>query len=414
MTVGCGTLAFVTPSIVYDPSASHFAVVPPSFPSAVDHHQAPPLLPSKRLDFRIFSSPAATETVELATASATNTETSQDDNNKNALSMLGKLDVRRFDMLVNAGPMDFQGLVHEIPNEDLDWNTTIFYTVTDPQLTDKLQQRFGQRPLWADSVIRQACDKAVHLPPQQYYPPPALLNFMLTNAELKNEHADGGFMDHLDFCAEYCTRYFPESSPNVLFLHSICGVGTNLFPLDFDKIPELETLLTPRESLHIQAFPCMLRLLFCELMDVLFDAQPIQGQITGITITTYHGTTLTLEGDDFWAHLNYHLIHLLDFLPAQNFEQYSTMDFFTRLFIRLHELLRKEGKLLADVRLDRLEQVPGMSAGTEDKLPTWQHLVSKANNPQEIEATHKQFGAQLREYSKAIKHDLSYQLHWAK
>jgi hypothetical protein len=153
----------------------------------------------------------------------------------------------------------------------------------------------------------------------------------------------------------------------------------------------------------------MLRLLFGELVDVLWDQQPGE-RLDGITITAFHGTKLTLSGDDFWIHLNYHLIHMLDFLPTQNFDQFATTDAFTRLFLRLHELLRTEGKLLADVRVDRLGKVPGMAAEGED-LPTWDHILSKYDE-EEIESVHQQFQVQLRRYSDAIDHDLSYQLHW--
>jgi len=37
---------------------------------------------------------------------------------------------------------------------------------------------------------------------------------------------------------------------------------------------------------------------------------------------------MTLEGDEFWSHLNCQLIHVLDFLPAKNFERFATMDVF--------------------------------------------------------------------------------------
>jgi len=178
-----------------------------------------------------------------------------DDNS--TLSLLGSLDVQRFDVLAYASPTDFQNLVHEVPNDDLDWNSTVFCTIADPQVTQKLQQRFGRRPLHADPVIRNACEKARQLPPQQHWAPAHLLDFTKNECEFKNEHADGSFFDHLDFCAECGTQCFPGSSPNVLLLHSICGVSTNLFPLDWSKMPQLEELMMPHDALHVQAFqPC--------------------------------------------------------------------------------------------------------------------------------------------------------------
>ena len=364
-----------------------------------------------------------------------------------ALSLLASpsMDVRRFDTIVHAGPMDFRenSLVQEVPNTDLDWSTTIFYTVTDPDLTARLQARFGKRTLWPDAVVREACQTALHLqlPAQQYTVPPDVLDFMMRECDFKNEHAEGGFMDHLDFCAEYTARYFQTNratssagkkekdashqpilitaSPNVLFLHSICGVNTNLFPLEFDKIPDMQNFLTFHEYLHVQAFPCMLRLLWVEhgLLDALWDqaASPeeplLADQLQGVTVNTFHGTQLTLEGDELWMHLNYHLIHLLDFMPVQHYETFAIQDGFTRLFVRLHEFLRTQDRLWATVRLDRIGQVPGMTAPDQD-LPTWEHLTSSQANKEDAAKVHAQLGKQLRAYSEAIGHDLSYELHW--
>ena len=255
-------------------------------------------------------------------------------------------------------------------------------------------------------------------------------------------------MDHLDFCAEYSARYFTSSSsssspattttsldkkkssiikasPNVLFLHSICGVNTNLFPLEFDKIPDMQDFLTAHEYLHIQAFPCMLRLLWIEhgLLDALWDKAAaeeasIEGQsllladpLQGVTVNTFHGTQLTLSEDEFWMHLNYHLIHLLDFMPMQQYETFAIQDGFTRLFLRLHEFLRTQDRLWATVRLDRIGQVPGMTAENDD-LPTWKHLTATPAKKADAAKVHAQLGKQLRAYSEAIGHDLSYELHW--
>ena len=326
-----------------------------------------------------------------------------------ALSLLTHLDVRRFDMLVHAGPKDFRGLVQEIPNDNLDWGKTIFYTITDPTLTERLKHRFGKLPLWPDKVIQQACSTAQELPPQQYRVPARILEFIHTECDFKNEHADGHFLDHLDFCAEYCARYFTKGSPNVLFLHSICGVGTNIFPLPLAKIPNLGPLLTEHEFLHIQAFPGMLRLLFRDLMDTLFDENKSEPE--SITFHTFHGTRLKLEGDDLWMHLNYQLIHSIDFLPVQHFDQLATMDPAVRSFFRLHEYLRTRNKLWVTIRLDRLAKTPGMTAEGED-LPTWNYFMATVSNPETVKESHKRLGMQLEKYSEAIGHDLSFAIQW--
>lgn len=338
-----------------------------------------------------------------------------------ALDLLETLDVRRFDMLVNAGPNDFSltKQVMEVPNDELDWSNSIFHTVTDPTITAKLQKRFGQRPLWGDKVLHEAITKARKLPSQQYIPPPPIVNFVNEHCHLKNEHADGGLFDHLDYCAEYCARYMSNksSSPTVLWLHSICGVNTNLFPLEFTKIPELDTLLNRHECMHIHAFPGMLRLLFFHLMDTLWDIQQQQENhhVIGITMNTFHGTEVTLVKDEFWIHLNYQLIHQLDFLPIQNYQQWVLTDNFTRLFFRLHQYLRQEKKLYANINLHRLTKIPGMTA-KDQELPTWEHLYYNNTTPEErvtIDKGHEAFGALMKTYSKAINHDMTYELHWS-
>eukprot|EP00282_Hemiselmis_andersenii_P037077 CAMPEP_0169440888 /NCGR_PEP_ID=MMETSP1042-20121227/7970_1 /TAXON_ID=464988 /ORGANISM="Hemiselmis andersenii, Strain CCMP1180" /LENGTH=328 /DNA_ID=CAMNT_0009551895 /DNA_START=64 /DNA_END=1046 /DNA_ORIENTATION=+ len=287
---------------------------------------------------------------------------SQNSGDDSALSLLGPLDMRRMDLICHRGPADFEGRVTEVTNNELDWNKTIFHTMKNPIVAAMLKERFGKKPLWADSVISDVTKTAASLPGKQYHAPAKIRHFMATECEFKNEHADGGFDDHLDFCAEYAARYFPGCSPNVLFLHSICGVGTNLFPMDFDKLPQLEALLTPNEFLHVQAFPALQRHLFISLLKSLREHQAAKGglgTLRGVTFKAYHGATLTLEGADFWDQLNYQLIHNLDFLPLQRWSTYVG-DPAVRVFVQLHQLLRDEGKLLADITADRLRDAPGL------------------------------------------------------
>mmetsp|Transcript_9493 Transcript_9493/g.12411 ORF Transcript_9493/g.12411 Transcript_9493/m.12411 type:complete len:92 (+) Transcript_9493:2-277(+) len=68
-------------------------------------------------------------------------------------------------------------------------------------------------------------------------------------------------MDHLYFVADYGYVHYKEVSPRVLFLHSIMGVGTNIFPMDAEKIPKLKSMLTSFEYKHIAAFPSFIRLI---------------------------------------------------------------------------------------------------------------------------------------------------------
>ena len=51
-----------------------------------------------------------------------------------------------------------------------------------------------------------------------------------------------------------------------------------------------------------------------------------------------------LSSEQLWAHLNYQLIHLIDFLPATAW-QVTFNDYFAVFFVRLHALLQRAGKL---------------------------------------------------------------------
>lgn len=62
----------------------------------------------------------------------------------------------------------------------------------------------------------------------------------------------GSFLDHLQFCYEYSASYFKEHSPRVLFLHSILGVGTNIFPMKKEDEPALAAIV----SAHARGCGC--------------------------------------------------------------------------------------------------------------------------------------------------------------
>ena len=49
-----------------------------------------------------------------------------------------------------------------------------------------------------------------------------LLYFLVANAGPRMEHADGSFIDHLQFCYEYSFSHFKDHSPRVLFLRLSC------------------------------------------------------------------------------------------------------------------------------------------------------------------------------------------------
>merc|ERR1711920_1101308 len=124
------------------------------------------------------------------------------------------------------------------------------------------------------------------------------------------------------------------------------GVGTNYFPMEVSKVPKLQTLVTELEFRHIEAFPSILRLLnHGPLIDELDSALVSFDQIESITFhRVIDNKELNMKAEDFWVHLNYQIIHILDFLPTIDWEQEAGNNFL-HAFSRLHTVLTKAGKL---------------------------------------------------------------------
>merc|ERR1719265_711373 len=60
---------------------------------------------------------------------------------------------------------------------------------------------------------------------------------------------------------------------------------------------------------------------------------------------------ITISSEIFWDQLNYHLIHLLDFLPSSSWKLHVD-DNFLRSFTDLHKILLSNNKLLCTVDYD--------------------------------------------------------------
>mmetsp|Transcript_17352 Transcript_17352/g.38950 ORF Transcript_17352/g.38950 Transcript_17352/m.38950 type:complete len:195 (-) Transcript_17352:167-751(-) len=193
--------------------------------------------------------------------------------------------------------------------------------------------------------------------------------------------------------------------------------------MDFVKMPQLQALLSPHEFLHVQAFPAFLRLIYDGILEELLGMQaqgPLSGPgakraLRGVDFKAlHHNTRLVLEGEAFWEHLNFHLIHQLDFMPVQDWPRTSNVsDLFVRIFAMLHQLLRREAKLEAAVDLSRLRGVPGlvMSEGADDGQLTIEDLTRVAG-ADAMEKTRSTIQQHARTFSAAIGHDLSYELLW--
>ncbi|KAH8095189.1 hypothetical protein JL720_2468 [Aureococcus anophagefferens] len=176
-----------------------------------------------------------------------------------------ELSVLRLCRVAHRGARDHGGEVVLVTNNNFALAPTIFRNVSSPS-----RAAFAKIPRAPD------------------YAPP-LLQFMNEDCDFAMEHADGSFMDHLQFCFEYSartSRRVAERAAAPLRARR----GHELLPCDASKIPKLKALLTAREFTQV---------------------------------------------------------HLLDFLPAADWRAEIDKDLFLMNFAALHALLVAKGKLAA-------------------------------------------------------------------
>ena len=329
-----------------------------------------------------------------ATSSPTHTDT--DDQ--------GALDLRRMAQITHAKPNDHAGEVVIAPNSSFDLDATIFGAITSPLLRYFQTAKLGVNLYWSEKSatrIRHAF-QTVPKPPRWDL---AVVDFIHNQCDFAMEHADGSFLDHLKFCHEYSFHHFPQHSPRVLLLHSIMGVGTNFFPMDINKIPQLQSLLTPFEYRHVEMFPSMLRLYFYGPLRYELENMSVQ-QLTSIHSIVCHrvidNQKIVMNKEDFWIQLNYHLIHLLDFLPAASWSLHAG-DNFLDSFTALYGLLKRCNRLLCRVDFDATEA----SSLNEGQPNTLADMVRSWVPPSvQLGLARRQIGG----FSQAIDHSLEYTL----
>ena len=96
------------------------------------------------------------------------------------------------------------------------------------------------------------------------------------------------------------------------------------------QIPKLRSLVSAHEFEHIEAFPSVLRLLVIdELLTALQHGVTAGLQLRRLTFfRVIDNTPLEMDGKTFWTHLNFQLIHLLDFLPVADWAAAADERFF--------------------------------------------------------------------------------------
>ena len=317
--------------------------------------------------------------------------------------------LRRYRM-TNAKAKDHTGEAVLVENPNFDMDKTIFRTIESAVTRKAIAARLRLEPFWCDEVVLEVM--TVPLPGAPNHDQ-GLLEFMAKDCDFKMEHADGSFMDHLQFCYEYSNEHYKGESPRVLLLHSILGVGSNYFPCTKDKIPKLQSLLTEKEFLHVQAFPTVLRLVLQG--DFMTHLESLSTEsLNGISGLEMHrvidNETITLPSkDDVWIQLNYQLVHLLDFLPALDWQKAVHADNFLANFIRLFNFLKNANQLRANVDLDfatvNIQKTP--HGNNVIATPSLGGLI-KNYLPSSIQL--KLAAKQVATFSKDIGHSLNYTL----
>ena len=321
--------------------------------------------------------------------------------------MEGALDIRRKYQIVKGGPTDHSGEVTFIVDENFDIDRTIFGSISSSVLRYFQSAKLGVKLYWSDKLVGRAVSAFEKVPQAPKYDKP-LVEFISNQCDFAMEHADGSFMDHLKFCYEYSYAHYPEKSARVLLLHSIMGVGTNFFPMGKEKIPELQSLLTEFEFLHIAMFPTVLRLFYqgplrYELEDLVANnPKKLDRLKTIVMYRVIDNERMEVDAEEFWTQLNFQLIHLLDFLPAANWEHHLGDNFLDN-FKAMYSILDSTNRLRAKVNFDASETTP--SGGGE---PATLAGILRGFLPSSLQLALGQ--RQISKFSKQIGHSLEYEL----
>lgn len=315
----------------------------------------------------------------------------------------GELDLRRKWAIVTGGATDHAGEVCVVAGKQ-DLSRTIFKEMTGVKAAS-MKGSVCLEIFWSDSAM-QRINSAYTSVPRSPDHNQGLLEFMENDCNFNVEHADGSFMDHLQFCYDYGHAHYKQQNPRVLFLHSIMGVGTNVFPMTVDKEPKLRAMLTDEEYLHVQAFPSMLRLLY--MRGLLADLTKNLGRLDMLKSIHFNrvidNKAMSMTATELWVHLNYQVCHQLDFLPVSNWMA-LTSTAFLGVFIDLYNFLEASKKLVAEVKFD-------LTSGekTNEGLPLTLGSLINQHVPNSL----AQFlrAKQMKDNSKQIGHCLDYQLEW--
>ena len=313
----------------------------------------------------------------------------------------------RQQMLILSRPVDNAPNADVVVDSNFSLNATIFKTLSPCSLNAFVQRAvLDTRLKWHPEVEHKVRQTYAQLPPVVAEQPnllrPVLL-FMHNECNFAMEHAEGSFMDHLRFCSEYSQRYLSGVSPKILLLHSIMGVGTNMFPMAASKIPTLQSLLTKEEFLHVQAFPSMLRLI---IHGPLLRALPRRPEawhaVQGLHLhRLIDNKRLYLTKNQLVVQLNLQLVHALDFMPAAAWKR-TQNQYFVRILSDLYWLLKDSGNL--QVRISWRDE---WLQEHDMQPPSWRHWLVGLVPGYVIRAAASR---QIASYSRDVGHSLAFVL----
>ncbi len=330
------------------------------------------------------------------------------DTSTGSAELKANMNLQRKAALTGGGAFDQAGRVKVERMADFDMGRTIFGALEG--IPKKfMDEKLAKEPIWDTSEASKV--ESAYASHVAAHPVPAvdqrLIDFMVDECDFSMEHADGTFLEHLVFCHDYAAVYYPDYSPNIALLHSILGTATNTFAMDAAKIPALRDLLTENEALHVEVFPSTLRLFYND--DFLTELEENVHRLD--KLQTLHlnrvidNEPLTIDAENLWVNLNFHLMHFVDFMPAANWATHRS-DPLLQMFQRLSSLLDRAGQRQAQVQVTF--PVAGKPPVREERTP-FGRLAGILPSSVTLKLAQKS----IQDYSAAAGHDLAYRIDWA-
>ncbi len=333
----------------------------------------------------------------------------QNDPQRSRERLGASLNLQRKAALAHAKATDHAGRVQVVPMQSFDMGRTIFGGLEGALPRMVMRAKLANEVYWSDSAINEI--ETAYTASENNHPVPdidqRLIDFMVDECDFSMEHADGTFLQHLVFCYDYSAKYYPQHSANVALLHSILGTATNTFAMDVAKLPKLRALLTDFEALHVEAFPSLLRLFYDQ--GLLPELAANLGRIDRLKAVHFHrvidNAPLTLDAENLWINLNFHLMHFVDFMPAANWGAHMSDPLLIQ-FKELSDLLSAAKKRQAKVEVIFPET-------TRKAVGEAQTIAGRVADLIPLPVKKTLARKSIREYSGKIGHSLDYRLEWA-